>query len=71
MSGGVERYDITMTPHSKPERELGGPCSKCGNNVTRTYYSDVEIMGQRKAIVLETCGCDAERDMLRHNMTGL
>jgi hypothetical protein len=48
---------FTVTPHSWPERSVGGPCSKCGDDVIRTYYSDVEIAGQHRAIVLEVCTC--------------
>lgn len=70
MSGGVERYELTITPHSAPQREFGGPCRSCGQNTLRTYYSDVEIMGQRKAILLETCGCSGEREALQRNATG-
>ncbi|ORI13446.1 hypothetical protein BJI47_22645 [Rhodococcus sp. 1168] len=51
MSAGVERHDITITPHLKPEHEFGGACGKCGQTMFRTYYSDVEIMGQHKAII--------------------
>lgn len=71
MSERVGRYDITVTPHSRMERTHGGSCSRCGNSTTRTYYSDVTIHGERRALMIDTCGhCDVSREQLRHNVTG-
>ena len=70
MTGGVERYKLTITPHSAPQREFSGPCRSCGQNTLRTYYSDVEIAGQHRAILLETCACPQGREALQRNITG-
>lgn len=72
MSGGVERREITVTPHSRMESTYGGLCSRCGSNsATRTYYSDVTIHGQHRALILDTCEhCDTSREPLQDNVTG-